>query len=143
MDMCFHKIHWLKKYSDLYRHSQKSYSYFIKILQAKGHFEYLNDGYALAHYNLICTSIFSQKFKKAYLSYKFYRVLKWHLFNKSSIWAYHEYFSSTNTIQDIIAVESYIGLIWIFQTFYKILIGYYIADWNAIWGMPLLNLFLV
>ena len=35
----------IKKDLALYRHSQKSYSHFIKILQTKGHFYYLNEGY--------------------------------------------------------------------------------------------------
>ena len=39
--MCFQKIHRLKKDSDLQRRSKKSYSRFIKILQAKCHFDYL------------------------------------------------------------------------------------------------------
>ena len=43
--MYFQKIYRLKKDSDLQRHSKKSYSQFIQILQAKGHFYYLNEGY--------------------------------------------------------------------------------------------------
>ena len=43
--MCFQKIYRLKKDSDLQQHSKKGYTHFIEILQAKGHFEYLNGGY--------------------------------------------------------------------------------------------------
>ena len=44
-DMFFQKINRLKKDSDLQWHSQKSYIHLIEILQAKGHFHYLNGGY--------------------------------------------------------------------------------------------------
>ena len=45
--MCFQKIDRLKIDSGLQWHSQKSYCHFIEILQAKGHFYYLNGGYPL------------------------------------------------------------------------------------------------